>query len=308
MDTSIFTITSKADGLPLHSLLVRPDAAPKAIVQFSHGMCEHKERYLPFMQYLAGLGYLCIINDHRGHGRSIKSPDDLGYFYAGGAGALVLDLCQIAEWIREAYPALPLYLFGHSMGSLAARCFIKTHDRLIDGLFICGCPSDLALKEAGRRLVALFCRRRGGHYASKSLNRLFLNALNLRFSAEDSPHAWICSDPQVVAAFEADPLCNFAFTMNGYQALLDLMEETYSPDGWQVRKPDLPIWFLSGADDPCMGSRRALLSAVSLLQKVGYHKVSCRLYDGLRHELLNETAKDEVYADIAGQLAAWRGL
>ena len=85
------------------------------ILQVAHGMCEHKERYLPFLQEMADHGYLCIIHDHRGHGESVRQPEDLGYFYPDGGTAIVSDLYQVTRWIREQYPELPLYLFGHSM-------------------------------------------------------------------------------------------------------------------------------------------------------------------------------------------------
>ena len=139
--TEMFTIPSAVDGLPLSVFVVSPeDGQPKGLVQFAHGMAEHKERYLPFMQFLADHGYACLINDHRGHGASVKSPDDLGYFYAGGAAALVADLHQLTLWFRQRYPGPKLILFGHSMGSLAVRVYRQKYDGDIDGLVVCGSP------------------------------------------------------------------------------------------------------------------------------------------------------------------------
>ena len=117
-----FSAVSRQDGLVLDVLALVPES-PKAIVQLAHGMCEHKERYLPFMEFLAGLGFLCVINDHRGHGKSVRGMEDLGYFYANGGPSLVKDLHQITCMIRKQYPDLPFFFFGHSMGSLAARVY-----------------------------------------------------------------------------------------------------------------------------------------------------------------------------------------
>ena len=133
--TETFVLESHHDRLLLHGLVVRPEQEPcRGILQVAHGMCEHKERYLPFLQEMADHGYLCIIHDHRGHGESVRQPEDLGYFYPDGGTAIVSDLYQVTRWIREQYPELPLYLFGHSMGSLVVRCYLKRYPDVPDGV------------------------------------------------------------------------------------------------------------------------------------------------------------------------------
>ena len=126
-----------------------------------HTACrEHKERYLPFLQEMADHGYLCIIHDHRGHGESVRQPEDLGYFYPDGGTAIVSDLYQVTRWIREQYPELPLYLFGHSMGSLVVRCYLKRYPDVPDGVFVCGSPSAVFGMGLGERVRALLARKR----------------------------------------------------------------------------------------------------------------------------------------------------
>ena len=117
-------IKSDFDQLPLDVIVLRP-AHPKGIIQISHGMCEHKERYLDFMEYLYHLGYVCLIHDHRGHGQSVLKDEDLGYFYQDGDIGIVEDLHQLTLWIHQQYPDLPLYLFGHSMGSFSCKSLFK---------------------------------------------------------------------------------------------------------------------------------------------------------------------------------------
>lgn len=119
-------LTSKQDGLKLHVLLMEPEQSPKGIVQICHGMAEHKERYEPFMQMLCNNGYISVIHDHRGHGKSVKNAADLGYFYDDSGKAIIEDAHQVTTWMKERYgEELPYHLFGHSMGSLVVRCYLK---------------------------------------------------------------------------------------------------------------------------------------------------------------------------------------
>ena len=289
---------SKQDGLRLDGLLIASEEK-KAVLQISHGMCEHKERYIPFMDYMAEQGYLCIIHDHRGHGKSIRSKEDLGYFYQNGGESLVEDLHQITEQIKEQYPKLPYFLFGHSMGSLAVRCYIKKYDTELDGLVVCGSPSENAMAGVGMRIDKVVQTYRGGHGRSSIIDKVFSKGFEKAFEEENTPHAWICSDQTVVAAYNADPLCNFTFTLNGYEALLWLVKQTYSMQGWEVRNSSLPIYFISGEEDPCMVDRKKFFEAVERMQKIGYTQVSSKLYPKMRHEILNEIGKENVYKEIS---------
>ena len=135
-------LTSKQDGLKLHVLLMEPEGEPKGIVQIVHGMAEHKERYEPFMEMLCKHGYISVIHDHRGHGKSIRKEEDLGYFYDESGTAIIEDVHQITQWTKERYGKLPYHLFGHSMGSLVVRCYLKKYDDELDSLIVCGSPSE----------------------------------------------------------------------------------------------------------------------------------------------------------------------
>ena len=128
---------SEADGLEISVLCICPEEKPyRAIVQLVHGMCEHKERYIPFMEYLAEQGFVTVIHDHRGHGRSVRSKDDLGYMYGSGAEGMLKDIAKVNHDIRKYFPDLPLILMGHSMGSLAVRAFASEHDDCLDMLIL----------------------------------------------------------------------------------------------------------------------------------------------------------------------------
>ena len=163
-----FQIKSNYDQLKLDGIIISCEN-PKGIVQISHGMCEHKERYINFMNFLSNHGYLCIIHDHRGHGKSIKDKNDLGYFYDNGHLAIVEDLHQITLMIKQQYPHLPLYLLGHSMGSLVVRCFCQKYDQDIDGF----------IDESEKTMLAITRDRNAGEFVDvKKVIREVTDRLN----------------------------------------------------------------------------------------------------------------------------------
>lgn len=302
-----FCIDATADNLKISVLTSEPatDVTPKAIVQIVHGMCEHKERYLPFMQYLNTRGYICIVHDHRGHGKSIRSTDDLGYFYDGGYTAMIDDAHAVTAWAKQHFPRLPLYLFGHSMGSMVVRAYTKRYDSELSGLIVCGSPSYNAGSIAGRGVAKLLSLLRGSHHRSALIQKLAFGHYNQKFGQVQSPNAWICSDPEIVAWYDANPLCNFTFTVNGFDNLFALMRDAYSPKQWTMAQPQLPVLFVSGADDPCLISPAKFDQAVSLMRQVGYEHVTSKLYAGMRHEILNEQGKEQVWRDIADTIDTW---
>lgn len=149
-------LVSDVDELELSVLAVVPQKKPyRAVVQLVHGMSEHKERYLPFMEYLAEQGYVSVIHDHRGHGKSIRGSADLGYMYGGGAEAIVRDIGLVNRKIRAELSGIPLILMGHSMGSLAVRAFAAEHDSCMDMLIVCGSPSYNGAMPLGKAIASV---------------------------------------------------------------------------------------------------------------------------------------------------------
>lgn len=299
MDVSFFTLDSAYDDLKISVVCVCPDVTPVAALQLSHGMCGSKERFLPLMEYLASKGVICFANDHRGHGDSVKSGDDLGYMYEGGHKALVDDMKLLSDHIRGKYEDLPLFMLGHSMGSLAARAYLKQYPDMIDGLIICGSPGYNPFSPAGYVLTSLACRCGLGRMRPKLLQKFASDIFNRPFASE-GPQAWICSDPAVRAAFLDDPRHNFRFTFNASRALMALMLQTYSSKGWKKADPDLPVFFLSGDDDPCIGGPSGIDKAAAVLHEAGYRRIDINIYPAMRHEILNEIGKERVWRDIMG--------
>lgn len=290
-------IRSRYDDLDLQVLMYTPEEKPKAILQMVHGMCEHKERYIPFMEFICSQGYACVMHDHRGHGASVKSQDDLGYFYQGGAEAIVDDILKVNSEIHQTFTGTPVYLFGHSMGSLAVRCYTKTYDNSISGLIVCGSPSRNPAAGVGKFLTSIISGLKGDRNRPEFIQKIAFEGFNKRFSSE-GPNAWLSTDKAVVEKYNSNPLCSFQFTANGFIGLFDLMKDCYDSQGWLVSKPDLPVLFIAGEDDPCISGTKEFEDAVSFFRSAGYSNVSSRLYKGMRHEILNETDKDIVWNDI----------
>lgn len=297
-----FTVPASADDLLLAVAVAAPEdraeGRPEGIFQIVHGMCEHKERYYPFMEWMASQGYACIIHDQRGHGASVKGRGDLGYLYAGGWNAMVEDVAVVADAARRMWGDIDFTLLGHSMGSMVVRSFLKRHDALMDRLIVCGSPSDNPAKGAGKALAWLYGSIMGWHFRPQLLQKMSFGAYNRPFAAEGWPNAWVCSDQEVLKAYHSDPLCSYVFTANGFFNLMGLMQDCYGDKGWNVENPSLPIRFISGAQDPCRTSDADFNDAVDFIRQRGYNDVEGRLYEGMRHEILNETDRLTVWNDI----------
>jgi alpha-beta hydrolase superfamily lysophospholipase len=277
-------------------MTVLPDAPPRALVQLAHGMAEHKERYLAVMQFLADKGFACIINDHRGHGASVLSPDDLGYFYKDGGRGLVKDMHQLTMYFKKQYPGVPIILFGHSMGSLAGRAYAAQFGRDIDGLILSGSPGFNPAAKFALTLTEVLSFFGGGRHARSKLMANLLNGAFSKAFKEQSPFAWLSANPENVVQYEADPLCGFVFTLNGYRALLNLMLAAY--DKKTGIRRGLPVHFMAGEDDPCAPNAEGFHGAIQNMKDRGCLRATGKMYPGLRHEILNEGVQ-EVWDDLA---------
>ena len=297
-------LKSSYDGLNISILVVAPEEKPKAILQLAHGMCGCKERFIPLMNYLADNGVLCIASDHRGHGSSIKVEGDRGYMYSGGYNALVDDMKMVSDWAHQTNPELPLFLLGHSMGSLAARVYVKKYDYEISGLILCGSPSRNVMSYPGYHLAHLVALFADGRIRMQFIQKIVNRRYNKQF-ADEGPMAWLCSDQAVCRTFAETPQTNFTFTANASFALMSLFKETYSTRGWKVANPDMPVYFISGNDDPSMLNEPVFHDSVSYMTAVGYKDVSSALYSGMRHEVLNEIGKEAVWQDILNHIFLW---
>ena len=220
--------------------------------------------------------------------------------------AMVDDTHAVTQLIKNRYTDLPVYLFGHSMGSMVARSYTKRYDNELAGLIVCGSPSYNSANSIGKQIAKCQGHKHGDHYRSTQMQKLAFGTYNKSFGKVSSPNAWICSDTTVVAAYDASPLCNYIFTSNGFYNLFALMDDAYARNDWRLSNPKLPIWFISGEDDPCFISPKKFNHAVDNMKKVGYVNVTSQLYPHMRHEIVNELGKEQVWSDILNQLTNWQ--
>ena len=292
-----FFVESAYDGLNISVLEITPAEKPRDVVFRAHGLCGCKERFVPFMEYLAKNGIACVANDHRGHGSSIRCEEDRGYTYEGGAKAIVMDMEVVANYIYEQYQDIPITLLGHSMGSLAARAFLKHNGNRLDRVIICGSPSPNPMAPIGSPIINIMHKKDNGKRRPEMLQKFTSKSYNRKFKHEGY-QAWTCSDSIARKQFANDPRCNFTITVDLAKTLMELFKETYSKKDWCVSKPTLPILFMSGEDDPCMISIKKFEKVVKHIENCGYCNVQKITYPHMRHELLNEINKQRIWEDV----------
>ena len=290
-------ITSPFDGLNISMIVTTPEAKPKAVIFIVHGITGKKERFLPFMDYMTEKGYTCIAHDHRGHGESIIKEEDRGYSYNGRSTAMTKDMRAVTGWISENFPDTPIYMLGHSMGSLAARAYIRENDTDLNGLILCGSPSYNPLMWVGILLTKPISLIRHGKVRPVVFQKIMENGYNRKFKKEGEK-AWVCSDSNERKTIKEDPACNFSLTADYSLTLLELMRKAYSKKGWMSSNNSMPILFLAGTDDPCIIDKHHFLLAVDAMRNVGYGNINYRLFPAMRHEVLNEIGKVKVWDEI----------
>lgn len=273
--------------------------APRGVIQLSHGMQEYVRRYEAVADYFTAAGYVFGGNDHLGHGNTAKNADELGFTAKrGGAELLVEDLHAMTQKLKERYPGLPVILYGHSMGSFAARLYLTKYGTEIDGALISGTsgpgqPTGLALT-----LAHLSAALHGDHHRSKLLTGLAFGSYNKHFKEEHDPLSWLTRDKEVRAHYADDPLCSFLFTTGGYDTLFNLLSAVSRKD-WAEKVPrSLPILLLSGDEDPVGQYGKGVKKVYDRLVESGHDRVTLKLYAGGRHEMHNEINRQEVLADI----------
>lgn len=276
--------------------------APTAVVQIAHGMGEHAGRYARLARALVDAGYDVYANDHRGHGRTAASETDLGVFAEkDGWNRLVGDCARLSKRIRDENSGVPLVLLGHSMGSAAAQHYMTEHAENVSAVVLSGSTSFDAM--AGMIDVVRGEAERLGHRGkSELLDSATFGAFNGAFDPARTDFDWLSRDDAEVDAYVDDPLCGFTVSA---QALLEMLEAAVafsSPEQIARIPGTLPIHLISGELDPVHGGMTGLEALTQRYADAGLEKVTSKYYAGARHELFNETNRDEVTADLLAWL------
>lgn len=270
---------------------------PKALVAIFHGMAEHQKRYIWLAEQLVKADFDVLTIDQRGHGESLYDGKVKGYFAdQDGWARNLADLHAMVEIVRTE-TGLPLIVFGHSMGSLVARSYLKHYPEHIRTLFLSASPDRTSIAVIGKYLINLIVLFKGKQHTSAFMTGMSFGNYNKKILNPKTPFDWLSIDEQNVKAYIDDELCGFDFTAQAYVDLLDGMEECYTETGWKVLNPDLPIRFVSGEGDPGY-LPGGLEHAVKCLVDAGYKNVTFEYVKGVRHEIFNEIKKTETVNDL----------
>lgn len=291
------------DGISkLHAVRYKPDGDEeiRGVVQIVHGMAEYIERYEEFAGYLISKGLVVTGEDHLGHGRSVGEDGKFGYFCEQDpATVLVRDVHRLKKATQELYPDVPYIIMGHSMGSFIARNYMYRYGTGISAAVIMGTgmqPKNLlSVSKALARVQKLFF---GSGHVSELINRLAFGLYNNRIKQPDTPFDWLSRDKERVAGYIADPLCGFTFTVNGFSTLFELIARLHIQENLERIPKELPVLFISGDADPVGDYGKGVSVAYESLQSAGLKNMQLKMYEGARHELLNETNRSAVFQDI----------
>ncbi len=294
-----FTFPSCSHLADIHVRACLPDTPVRATVQIAHGIAEYINRYDPFMEFLARHGFAVYGDDHLGHGQSVREER---YGYVGdtnGWRTMLSDLRTLHDHITAAYPEVPHFLFGHSMGSFLARCLLIRSGDLFDGCILCGTGHPpKAMTMGARALAAIEIRRHGAGYLSPLLNSVMNTQYNNGYENPRTFCDWISSDPNRVDEYIADPLCGFVPSAGLMSEMLKGVSYMTAPRNLDRMPKDVPVYFISGADDPVGELGQGVIRAYKAFMKCGMEDVSLRLYPGQRHELLLDTKGEDAMVDV----------
>lgn len=305
MNKAEFTYLSSDKVTSIHALRWEPAQEVIGVVQIAHGMVEYADRYDLFAQFLTEKGFVVTANDHLGHGASVTGQEQWGYFAEkDGAGCVFQDMHKLTRLTKEAYPNIPYFLFGHSMGSFLSRRYLCLYGKELAGAVICGTGyQSPVMLAAGKMITKIIAAIKGWKHRSRFVDALAFGGFNRAYEPSETHKEWLSRDPETIQANLADPRCNFMFTLNGYYALFENIALSQNKSQLINMPKALPVLFIAGDDDPVGHRGKDITKVVDRFKKAGMEKVDVILYKDFRHEILNEIGKEQVYEDVASWLA-----
>lgn len=287
-----------SDGLHLLcGKVYEPDGEIQGIVQIVHGMTEHIDRYDAFMKALADNGYVAFGHNHLGHKDTVPD-EELGFMgYSDGFRYLINDVNAFGDAVSELYPDKKRFLFGHSMGSFVVRLSILEAPEKLSGLIICGTGGPNKLAGMGLMMCNLVTLFKGGKHISPLMQKLTFSNYNERFAEENDPNSWLSTDAVARNLYKDDKYCTFKFTVCAMHDLIKLNKVCNKPIWAEAVSKSLPMFLISGEDDPVGDYGRGVTTVYNRLKKADCN-VKMKLYKGARHEILNDFTRDEVTEDI----------
>lgn len=303
MAVQTFSVVGK-HNLELKGIMVKPKKEPKAIIQIFHGMAEHKERYIEFMEFLAKNGYAVYAHDHRKHGESISEEEGYGIFTKEDRFSDVIDDCnKVTKKIIKDYPGKKIVIMGHSMGSIIARYYISRYALVPSAAIIMGTlpiytsMSGFAPISLAKTIKLFTSSKRRSNFLAKVLNDPCIKPIENPRTDLD----WLSHDTNTVDEYIANPLCGYAYTPQFYVEFLKTIVEV-NKEKVVTSTKDMPMLFISGDQDPVGNNGEGVSDVVNYYKGCGYSQITKILIENGRHEILNETDKYDTYDKILAWL------
>lgn len=297
-----YSIPSKSGVADVFARCWLPADGVKAVFQIVHGMAEHGERYEDFAKHLCSKGFAVLVDDHVGHGRSVKSDKDLGYFGESmGWDAFVEDERALTEMIKKEFPDSPIVFFGHSMGSFIAREYIRRYgkDERIKAAVFCGTSGKNPASAIAIRIAGVIAKSKGSKHRSKFINSIAFGSYNSKITKPETDFDWLTTDKKIVNDYINDKYCGFLFTAAGYKDLFTILTAVSGKAWYKELCDTLPVLITSGEEDPVGTYGKGVKQVYNDLIDAGKKDVTLKLYKGMRHEILNEVDRATVYEDIS---------
>lgn len=279
------------------------DGEPKAVVQVAHGMQEYSARYAELAQKLTYAGYAVYANDHRGHGKTLLGPGKLGHLGPGSWLSVLMDMNLLSSLIKEEQPDKPLFLLGHSWGSFLTQAYIQRWASRLAGAILAGTNGSNFLVKPGIPLAWAICKIRGADTTAGLLDLLSVGGYNKKFEPGATGREWLTRDVENVRAYVDDPLCGAPFPNSFFLQIVQLINDAWTPDHEKRIPRNLPIFMISGDDDPVGFFGKGVRDLYNRYRKYGMTDVTLRLYEGARHEVFHETNREEAFAETIAWLS-----
>lgn len=304
MKTKEFSFKSATGVCRIHGCEFLPEGEVRAVVIIHHGMAEHINRYADYVKHLTDMGYAVFMHDMANHGKSNQKTELLGYFGENdGYKNLVKDLKTVYDLAKKEFPDKKIIMFGHSMGSFIVRCFDCAYPGASDASVYMGTGGSNPAAGMGKAISNLIASIKGSTYKSKMLDKMTFGSFNKKTDKKTS-FDWLTRDSAIVQKYIDDDYCGFLFTVKGMNDLVNLNVWANSAECYNTVKKDLPILLVAGADDPVGAYSKGVNEVADKMKASGHTNVTVKLFPGCRHEVLNETNRQEVYEGIDAFLDA----
>lgn len=275
----------------------------RGIIQIAHGMAEHILRYEDFCRFIVEHGFIVYGNDHRGHGGTIKAPDDKGFFAEeNGFEKVVSDMKQLSDIIHSEHRDVPLFLLGHSLGSFLTRRYVQLFGDDICGMILSGTGFNKGIGKIGLQIAKWERWRKGPRTPSPLMHKLVFYGFNENFTPTKTNFDFLTRDEEIVKKYVEDDKCGFTCSTSFYIDLLTGLDLIHRKEEVKKTPPILPIFLISGTLDPVGDDGKGVKKVYRLYKRAGCKRVRMKLYENARHEVLNEINKEEVYIDILNWL------